>query len=207
MLEEHSKTKEEEKLKENFELLENVLNSIKSKTKMLESQTRFLKGFNTKLEILLRCFEAYSFEEAGDGAAERNITADDKISGISVCKSSTAGIKPSENKGSENAVNCREDEKQSNKKAKKGADDTASINVNCTDVIERVFEKNSAAKNLATVLFEIIQANEPISLDNLVKSIKTSKYKAIEIVNVLIKEKVILKSFEKGFVYRVNREH
>ncbi|ELA42573.1 uncharacterized protein VICG_00325 [Vittaforma corneae ATCC 50505] len=206
MIEEHYKHKEEERLKENLESFESTLKSIKSKTKILESQTRFLKDFNTRLEILLKCFEAYSFEEAEDSIANKNIATNNKASSITASKNSVVATRLGEDK--DNVVNSSEDEKQNNKKVKTMPDNSSTAaKANPMEVIETVFEKRPAAKNLAMTLFEIIQANEPISLDNLVKSIKTSKYKAIEIVNVLIKEKVILKSFDRGFVYRINREY
>jgi len=147
--------------------LEDTLEGIKQKGRLLESQTKFLNDFNARLETLLGCFEAYAFEEA-------------------VEKGQVACVEQ------EAPKRCKRDECTEDAPAR-GALET----------VGTLFGKNALLNDMAVSVFETIRANEPISLDDLVKSIKHSKYKVIEVLNRLIREKLVMKSFERVFVYRV----
>lgn len=145
--------------------LENALKGIKEKASHLESQTKYLVEFNERLETLLRCIEAYSFEESEP--------AEKKKENVEVLQIETEPVK----------------------KTRK------------IDKLQGLYGKNEIMKDVAINVFETIKLNEPIALDDLVGSIKYSRYKIMEVLNRLIREKVIVKSFEKGFVYRISKEN
>lgn len=76
----------------------------------------------------------------------------------------------------------------------------------CEDSIGLLFTMNKAYRHTALQIHKLISENEVASLDDIVRSIKLSKYRLIEILNVLVKEKIVLKYFDKGFMYRLNKE-
>lgn len=167
-------------LKEEEQKVEKLLKEIKNKAEIIESQTKHLRLFNAKLEILLKCFEAYSFEEI---SKKENIT--NKL---------------------KNNVDFKDTNDLKNKLKDindlKDSTDLQDKTINEENIKKLKISKNNA---LAMSIFELIKENEPISLDNIVKSIKHSKYKIIEILNEFIKERIIIKKFEKEFVYRINK--
>lgn len=150
---------------EKVETITELLSAVERKKKAIQSQTKFLKNFNAKLELLLECFKAYSFDS-------------DFTEPIAKCPT-----KPIE----------KEEQK---KKVK--------TNETIDECIEKLSRGDAQVKSLLSLIFDVIKDNEPVSLDDLVKMIKYSKYKVIEVLNILIKERIVIKSFEKGFVYRIN---
>ncbi|KAM0679963.1 hypothetical protein GINT2_001905 [Glugoides intestinalis] len=150
---------------EKVETISELLKAIERKKKTIQSQTKFLKNFNTKLELLLACFKAYSFES-------------DFTETIEKCPT-------------------KHIEKEEHKKKIK-------TNESMEERIEKLSRGDPQLKSILLLVFDVIKDNEPISLDDLVKMIKFSKYKVIEALNILIKDRVVVKSFEKGFVYRTS---
>lgn len=188
---------------EKIETLDNLLNSIKNKTATVSSQTKFLKSFNNRLETLLMCFKAYSIEEKDPIYSEENTietiknTKENKNNRNMSIKQSKGDYKTSNNeKNFEHKT--KEDSIEEIKRFK--------IEYDFNSIIDKLFITNPVSKLLAINILELIKARGSISLDDLVKSIKSSKYKVIDALNILIKEKVIVKSFEKGFVYRISKE-
>lgn len=174
-----------------IETIESILKAMGSKRSKLKSQTRFLTAFNMKLELLLDCFKAYSIDENSEkiGISEASKGTD--------AFPSHGGSKEKEPKRvrvDENTKNT-----QTNQKETKGGQEA--------DLLNGLFNRKENEKSLAVSLLELIKEKEPISLDDLVKGIKCSKYKVIEVLNVLIKEKIVLKRYEKGFVYTINKEN
>lgn len=171
---------------EKIERLQELLSSIKGKANVIASQTKFLKTFNRKMEILIACFKAYAIDDKDaifvPEMAERKPTKEKKAASI--------------------APTC---DSQSNKDSL----DTCEIKrarLSMEALIEKVFAANQIEKALANTILSLIKSREFIALDDLVKGIKSSKYKVIEVINILIKEKIIVKSYEKGFVYRISKE-
>lgn len=191
-----------EQQSEKIEALENLLAAIKEKTAAIASQTRFLKGFNKKMEILLLCFKAYSFEE--DGKCSKNVVKKDmsknKIGVLPV--ESIVGPAQSPVAIKKSKVESLVVENSGNNEASGGLVSSSAIG----SAVTRLFGTNPVAKSLANNILELVSARDSITLDDLVKGIKYSKYKVIEIINALIKERIVLKSFEKGFVYRISKE-
>ncbi len=75
---------------------------------------------------------------------------------------------------------------------------------------EEKVKKIKAEEGINGMIKSVIREREEISLDELIKEIKgkasiSSKYKIIEILNEMIKEREIVKKFEKkGFIYKIN---
>ncbi|KAL6120877.1 hypothetical protein NUSPORA_02312 [Nucleospora cyclopteri] len=64
---------------------------------------------------------------------------------------------------------------------------------------------NKKLNQIAQEIYLLIEQNKKILLDEIVKRVKLSKYKTIEILNVLVKEKIVTKKFDKGFVYEIRK--
>lgn len=176
---------------EKVNILENLLNSIQSKTKAISGQTKFLKAFNRKLEILMMCFRAYSIDE------------ENLIENLKNSKENTKNIE---------ITSYKETQKISKIKKSISSDEIIDDikrlkrDTDLTLTLEKIFINNPVNKSLAVSILELIGSRISITLDELVKSIKLSKYKVIDVLNTLIKEKIVVKSFEKGFVYRISKD-
>lgn len=72
--------------------------------------------------------------------------------------------------------------------------------------ISSIFATNKSNKNMALHLYDLLNGQDVMGLDDIVKNIKLSKYRVIEILNVLVREKLIVKYFDKGFFYKLNKE-
>lgn len=72
--------------------------------------------------------------------------------------------------------------------------------------ISQIFSGNKSNKNTALQIYDLLFESASTGLDEIVKNIKTSKYRVIEILNILVKEKIVLKHFDKGFIYQINKE-
>lgn len=183
---------------EKVNILENLLNSIQSKTKAISGQTKFLKAFNRKLEILMMCFRAYSIDEENlIENGERN------IENLKNSKENTKNIE---------ITSYKETQKISKIKKSISSDEIIDDikrlkrDTDLTLTLEKIFINNPVNKSLAVSILELIGSRISITLDELVKSIKLSKYKVIDVLNTLIKEKIVVKNFEKGFVYRISKD-
>lgn len=188
---------------EKLETLETLLKSIKSKTSSISGQTKFLNAFNKKMEILLMCFEAYSIEEtkeekeSKENVRERNVKSKENIKEIN--KEINKENSKENNKANDIVKKIKISEKENN------PIDVLSENIYLKR-LESLFDTNVISKMIGKSILDLIQSREFITLDDLVKGVKNSKYKVIEVLNVLIKERIIIKSFEKGFVYRISKE-
>ena len=180
---------------EKIETLENLLISIQNKTKTIVNQTKFLKTFNKKLEILLMCFKAYSFDDKDFiGNEESNIEG---IKNIQENKKNTE---------SSSLKEIQNDLKNRRSSYNDEIPETIKNGFDLNSMTEQIFGTNLLQKTLANSIIDLIRTKISISLDDLVKNIKSSKYKVIDVLNILIREKIIIKSFEKGFVYRISKE-
>jgi hypothetical protein len=191
-----------------IETLENLLTSIKEKTKVLSKQNNYLKSFNIRIEILLKCFEAYSIEE--NNIEEGNNIEDSNIEEKKIRKSNNKkGGKSSINKDKSSMNNSQKSDSPAGFKDKSSV--TISMKKDKSIVIDSLNKTpdnilclNPIEKVLSKTILELISSKESISLDDLVKGIKNSKYKVIEVLNKLIKEGQVKKSFDKkGFIYRM----
>ena len=151
-----------------------LLSSIKSKTTYIKSQTEMLNKFNVKIELLLKSIQAYSSEPYNENYKEE-----------------MADFNRNEKAKSQKALNIKQDAPTSQKTDPKTK-------------IANLFLSNKNSKNIALQLFNIISDSKIIPLEEIVKRMKLSKYKIIEILNFLVKEKIILKYFDKGFMYKLN---
>lgn len=161
-----------------IEAVESLLRLIRNKSDTISSHIKYLKSFNKRLELLLECFKAYSFVESENVSSTKSIPT----------------------KAEDNAKRAKPNnhvDDVSGEATLDGRDLKGEIN--------KLFESNKANRNLAMGIYDLIKQREPITFDDLVKGIKQSKYKVIDTINVLVKERVIVKSFEKRFVYRLNK--
>lgn len=70
---------------------------------------------------------------------------------------------------------------------------------------DELFKKeNRKVKAVANDLLEYLKEQKTVFLDDLVKKAKLSKYKTISILGVFVKENLITKRFDKGFIYEIN---
>lgn len=160
-----------------IKMAEFLLQSIRSKSDAILSQTKHLKSFNRRLELLLACFKAYSIAESGNITGTKNIVAE-SVPSVKRIKTSALGDEHGKDAGDKKSPVCE---------------------------ISRLFLNNKTSRELAMCIYDLIKQREQITFDELVKGIKQSKYKVIDTINVLVREKVIVKSFDKGFVYRLNK--
>ena len=162
-----------------LETLQKTMESIGKKKQRLERQTGQLRLFNTRLELFLKCLKAYSMEDTAEEESTAKKTKVEEKRVPEAVETSTI----------DSPATTREEKTE-----------TAEL------AIERLFKGNQARKSIAEDIHRIVKENEPIALDNLIKAAKHSKYKAIDVLNALIKGKMISKSYERGFVYRLNRK-
>lgn len=175
---------------EKIEHVHTLLQSIKKKAAAIKQQTVDLNKFNRKLTILLDCIDAYSFEDTGDSI---NKTSDQVSRNIEKIE------KEGKHRINESEENVIKKHKTANET------ETKDNRIDTVEVIAELFKNDSTCHSIAKATYEMILERETVPLDDIVKSFKYSKYKVIEILNVLIKNKIVLKSFEKGFVYRINK--
>ncbi|KAI5148106.1 hypothetical protein ENBRE01_0120 [Enteropsectra breve] len=164
--------------------IEQHIRSIKIKILDIIDRTEKLRDFNNKVEMLLLAYETYS----------ENID-------VELVQSSSTG--KNEKKGSvqshktRQSKSCPSDEPQEKlvKKAKKMLP---------AHRIQELFKSSKNNKNIAMEIYGLLESGNTVPLDDIVKRIKQSKYKVIEILNTLLKERIVVKSFDKGFMYRTN---
>lgn len=158
--------------------LQQLLSSVKKKTLDLRSHIEFFKNLNIKLEAFIKAMEAYSepAQEEGTGPAAKEATAK----------------KP---------LPQREDRK-AEKRMKREEE-------RCVDIQSRIstlFMEHRANRATAMDIYLLLDKNGTTCLDEIVKQIKQSKYRVINVLNAMVKDQIILKHFEKGFNYTLNRE-
>jgi len=176
---------------EKHRVVEDLLKSLRKKRESIVLQTLHLSSFNKRLELLLECFDAYSFENEKEESLEKARVPRDK-------KSATAGGSKS------NLEEMCEDQRQP-----VASEEENNVEESVERRMDRIFNlkkvNSKVNKRLAVEIYNLIKANKNIPFDDLVKGIKQSKYKVVEIINTLIKEKLIIKTFDKGFVYKINK--
>ncbi|KAI5182286.1 hypothetical protein PAEPH01_2881, partial [Pancytospora epiphaga] len=69
--------------------------------------------------------------------------------------------------------------------------------------INDLFAMNKPHKNIALQIFKLLKEHEVVSLDGVVRNIKLSKYKVIEILNIMVRKGIVSKYFDKGFMYKI----
>lgn len=176
-----------------IEEIESLILSIRNKTQTIVNKTYKLKTLNKKLQLLLSAIETYSFEQE-----DENIENKTELNTIKVNK------KP---KVSKSEINGRDDY---NIMVNNAPDSTIAAIADEKPSISNLFkhdktQKGINQKGIAMQLYKILENTTVISLDDLVKGIKISKYKVIEILNILVKEKIVLKFFDKNFMYKLNK--
>lgn len=178
-----------EKLQNKLIQAQDLLKAIQQKKKRLTAQTELLREFNGRMELLLECFEAYSFE--GEPTQIKNPGVDArKVEAIKADVRKVEAIKAE-------TIKTKLEEPIKRSRTQMEELDPRPL--------EEIFGRNVSARSLAGNLIEIIQAGGSIPLDALVKEAKQSRYKVVETLNVLVREKIVMKNFEKGFVYRIYR--
>lgn len=192
----------EERFDDKLETLDTLLASVIAKTKTLSNQNKFLKVFNKKMEILLSCIDAYSIEDKEFirmELEEKAIKSDtEKVTKKVIKKDTEKVTKKAIKSDTENVIKSDTDKVIKKRKV-------TAVDLQCKlDNSALNLFPDPVAKGIANNILDLIKSRESISLDDLVKGIKSSKYKVIEVLNSLIKERVIVKSFEKGFVYRMS---
>merc|ERR1712131_60250 len=85
--------------------------------------------------------------------------------------------------------------------------DTISVKDNDEHIltkIETLFAKDKKNHSkIAIQIFLIIKENRSILLDDIVKNVKLSKYKIIDILNILVRENLVSRKFDRGFMYEI----
>lgn len=73
-------------------------------------------------------------------------------------------------------------------------------------IINGIFIEQKGNKSIAIEIYKLLESNGITGLDEIVRQIKQSKYRIINVLNILVRERIILKYFEKGFNYKLNKE-
>lgn len=180
--------RDEGKESEKLRIVEDLLKSLRKKRESIVLQTVHLNSFNKRLELLLECFNAYSFENDKENRAEM----------VGDRKSATAGG------GKKTLEEMCEDQRQSVVSEEEN-NNGESIERRMDRIFGMKKMNSKVNKKLAVEIYNLIKSNKNIPFDDLVKRIKQSKYKVVEIINTLIKEKIVIKTFDKGFVYKINK--
>ena len=158
--------------------------SVREKTLAIISKTQGLKRLNGKLRLFLSSLDAYSLDAAPSHPRNARKTRDSQ-QGSSPSKKIKPGDEPPRKHSEDKENDGREDPK---------------------DRINRLFRLNKGQKGVALQIYSLLQESDVTSLDDIVRGIKLSKYRVIEILKLMVKEKIVSKFFEKGFMYKVNSE-
>lgn len=156
--------------------IETLVLSIKKKSQAVRKQARALNSLNSKLEVFLMALDAYSLD-----AKEQQ------------CEPARAG-------GRTKAEALRKNITTPVKKTKREEP------LDARSAIAMLFRASKTQKSTALEIYKLLENNEVVGLDDIVKSIKMSKYRVIEILNSLVRERIVLKHFDKGFLYKINKE-
>lgn len=208
---------------QSLEKISSLLDGIKNKRRTVEIQTNALKEFNMKMEVLLECFKAYSIENKDTNINLSNNTRIESTgvntnvsNGTNIGASTSTGVNVS--KGVSNGTNIGvsiSNNTNITKNTGKNTTNTTNTNTNTNNINDIAGESKKIKPNLpfdsldpslnevALKMFQFIENKGTATLDEIVKSVKCSKYKIIEILNIFIKEKVVVKSFDKGFIYKI----
>ncbi|KAI4293094.1 hypothetical protein PAPHI01_2368 [Pancytospora philotis] len=156
--------------------------AIRDKTVLVRKSTQRLNMVNLKLRALLDAFSAYAVPHSEIAPPGREPAPE-----RSRVKRIKAG--PAEPADKENCPVQDHDTPQPQR---------------IPDVSE-VFTACRLHKAIALQIKALLSDGSAVALDDIVKSIKQSKYKVIEILNTMVKERIVLKYFKKGFMYKINR--
>ncbi|ORD93889.1 hypothetical protein ECANGB1_1414 [Enterospora canceri] len=81
---------------------------------------------------------------------------------------------------------------------------TAPEKQNLPTNFEKMFaNETSKIKIKAKGLLALVSENKQLKLDDIVKVTKLSKYKTIEILNIYVRNGILNKRFDKGFIYEI----
>lgn len=155
------------------EMLE-IAKRIKSKTEEARENTGKLRLFNVKLKALLTSLDAYSTE---------------------IPLPQTRTIQKSKVPGMLTRAAPVTEERRENKQ---------NLQLGNRGLCDRLFSKeNSKVQRISKEMLTILEEEKKIMLDDMVRRVKMSKYKVIEILNAFVKESIITKRFNKGFIYEL----
>jgi len=181
--------------------LKALIEAIRIKTEYIKERTREMKVFNSKVRLFLRALDSQSIVDDRGG----NRTGSDNRGG------SRAGSRAGNDRtGNKQTISTdplsNTDPLSSTLLRNTLLGNTLLINTLLRNKIERTFSKNETQKETGMNILGMLEENGRMRLEEIVKSIKMSKYKTIEILNLMVRSKIIGKKFEKGFVYELFRE-
>ena len=162
---------------ENLSEIEELVKSIRAKIEIIQEKDARYKRINRNFAMLLKALDAYSITPSAlESQLERQAS--------------------------------RQADRQLDTPGKR---DTPAKKARTTErtpraTIEGLSYQKVIHREIALEIFDLLEKRGTVSLEDLVKGIKQTKYRVIEALNVLLKEKKILKSFNKGFEYRINEE-
>lgn len=183
-----------------------LIQSIRNKTVTVQSNTRVLKAFNSKIELFLEALNAYSvdtIEEEQHGRSSQN-RANKMHTNINTSME-TISVTPYK-KQRQTADNMSAPAHTQGIHAPGCLGSLSAERLPPSTAISQLFSSKKQQREIAMEIYRLLEGSETVPLEEIVKRIKLSKYRVIEILNEMVRERIILKHFARGFFYRLNRD-